>query len=130
MIIKVVCSNPERTKQNLIRNGENLIKSIEIGPPSKPPPQPPAPVPVAGFPPMFYPRWVWCKQCFEGQWGGPCHCHHGSCGIPYQQPPSSYDGYVRLTPSYDGWPSGCCCDRSHGCRCEYYTENYPPCTLM
>ncbi|KAJ9689980.1 hypothetical protein PVL29_012580 [Vitis rotundifolia] len=95
----------------------------------KPPAPAPAPAPVPGYP-QFYPVAVCCKPCFDLGHGGPCH--HGN-GIPYQRP-STYDGYVRLVPSYDepygGWPSGCRCNRSYGCRCEYFTEENPACTIM
>ncbi|XP_034698064.1 early nodulin-75-like isoform X2 [Vitis riparia] len=111
-------------------------------PPEKPKPQPekppekpqksekpPAPAPVPGYP-QVYPVAVCCKPCFDLGHGGPCHHGHG---IPYQRP-STYDGYVRLVPSYDepygGWPSGCRCNRSYGCRCEYFTEENPACTIM
>ncbi|CBI18630.3 hypothetical protein VitviT2T_014765 [Vitis vinifera] len=89
----------------------------------------PAPPPVAGYP-QFYPVAVCCKPCFDLGHGGPCH---HSYGIPHQRP-SSYDGYVKLVPSYDesygGWSSGCRCNRSYGCRCEYFTEENPACTIM
>ena len=88
-------------------------------PPTGPPPEKPTPQPATPKPP--YP---------DLGHGGPCH--HGY-GIPYQRP-SSCDGYVRLVPSYDepygGWPSGCRCNRRYGCRCEYFTEENPACTIM
>ncbi|XP_003635040.1 protein PYRICULARIA ORYZAE RESISTANCE 21 isoform X1 [Vitis vinifera] len=88
-------------------------------------PKVPVPTPVTGYPPFIYPPGVCCKSCYEGRGGGPCH--HGY-GIPRQPP--SYDGYMRLVPSYDGWPSGCRCNRSYGCRCEFFTEENPACTIM
>ena len=88
-------------------------------PPTGPAPEKPTPQPATPKPP--YP---------DLGHGGPCH--HGY-GIPYQRP-SSCDGYVRQVPSYDepygGWPSGCRCNRSYGCRCEYFTEENPACTIM
>ena len=121
-------------------------KPVEIIKPPPPAPAPapaqaplPAPVPVMavhGYP-QFFPVPVYCKPCYEVGYGGPCQHGYGT-GIPYQ-PPSSYDGYVKLVTSYSetpaattvGWPSsGCRCNRSYACRCEYFTEENPACTIM
>ncbi|XP_034697575.1 protein PYRICULARIA ORYZAE RESISTANCE 21-like isoform X1 [Vitis riparia] len=151
VMIKVVCCYPEKIKTKLICKGGKIIHSIEVRAPEKPKPpadkpkppadkpEPPAdkpkpqadkpkvpvPTPVTGYPPCIYPPGVCCKPCYEGRSGGPCH--HG-CRIPRQPP--SYDGYLKLVPSYDGWPSGCRCNRSYGCRCEFFTEENPACTIM
>ena len=106
VIIKVVCSYPEMIRTKLICKGRDIIKCIEVIPP---------PPPVPGYPVFIYPIKVCCKSCYEGHGGGPCH--HG-CGIPHQP------------PSYDGWVSGCRCDRSYGCRCEFLSEENPICTIM
>ena len=127
-------------------------KPVEIIKPPPPAPAPapapsqaplPAPVPVMavhGYP-QFFPVPMYCKPCYEVGYGGPCQHGYGT-GIPYQ-PPSSYDGYVKLVTSYSetpaattvgvgvGWPSsGCRCNRSYACRCEYFTEENPACTIM
>ncbi|KAJ9689972.1 hypothetical protein PVL29_012573 [Vitis rotundifolia] len=141
-MIKVVSCCPEKIKTKLICKGGKIIHSIEVRAPEKPKPpadkpKPPAdkpkeadqkpkpkpeakpsvpvPTPVTGYPPFIYPTGVCCKSCYEGRGGGPCH--HGY-GIPCQR------------PSYDGWPSGCRCNRSYGCRCEFFTEENPACTIM
>ncbi|KAL6332819.1 hypothetical protein AAG906_015083 [Vitis piasezkii] len=152
VMVKVVCCSPHKIRDKLICKGGKTIKSIEIikalrrrenhpageakkaekPKPADPPKhveKPPDSAPVAGYP-QFYPVAVCCKPCFDLGHGGPCH--HGY-SIPHQRP-SSYDGYVKLVPSYDesygGWSSGCRCNRSYGCRCEYFTEENPACTIM
>ncbi|KAL6332667.1 hypothetical protein AAG906_010007 [Vitis piasezkii] len=154
VIIKVVCCCPEKIRTKLICKGGDSIKSIEVRTPVNPklPADKPkktdekqkpakdkpkktdeepkhekktqerAPVPT---PVPEYPTGVCCKSCYEGRHGGPCH--HGY-GVPHQPP--SYDGYIRLVPSYDGWASGCRCDRSYGCRCEFVIEENPTCTIL
>ncbi|KAL6332663.1 hypothetical protein AAG906_010003 [Vitis piasezkii] len=87
-------------------------------------PKPPQPTTVVGYPPF------WPVELPRPP--APAPGHHGY-GILYQRT-SSCDGYVRLVPSYDepygGWPSGCRCNRRYGCRCEYFTEENPACTIM
>ena len=150
MIIKVVCCCPEKIRMMLICKGVDIIKCIRrkkspleksngavnpmahsLPPPpetekkKKPTQQPP---PLLGYP-LFYTIGVYFKPCYEGH-GGRRPCHHGY-GIPCQPP--SYDGYVRLVPSNDGpygnWPSGCCCNRCYGCRCEFLIEENPTCPI-
>ncbi|CBI25755.3 unnamed protein product, partial [Vitis vinifera] len=121
--IKVVCCCPEKIRTKLICKGGHSIKSIEVITPVNPklPPQQkkkPQQSPE-------YPTGVCCKSCYEGRRGGPCYHEYG---IPHQPP--SYDGYIRLVPSYDGWASGCRCDRSYGCRCEIVIEENPTCTIL
>ena len=131
VIIKVVCSYPEMIRTKLFYKGSDTIKSIEVIPPEKPPPppppRPPTPVrtPVPEYPEFIYPIGVYCKSCYGGRDGGPYH--HGY-GIQHQPP--SYNEYVRPVPSYDGWASGCRCDRSYGCRSEFDIEENPTCTIM
>ena len=130
VIIKVVSCYPEKIRTKLICKGGDTIKSIEVippekppkpppkpppTPPQKPPPTPPPPPPVPAYPVFFYPIGVCCKSCSGGRGGG--SCHHG-CRIPHQP------------PSYDVWVSGCRCDRSYGCRCEFLIEENPTCTIM
>ncbi|XP_034698615.1 uncharacterized protein LOC117924150 [Vitis riparia] len=134
VMIKVVSSSPENIKKQLLSEGGETIKKIEV---LEKKPKPPAdkpkgaeekpPTPVRGCPP-FYPTGVCCncKPCSEGRGGSPCH--HG-CGIPCQPP--SHDGYVRLVPSFGGWTSGCRCNRScGGCRCEIFSKENPTCTIL
>ncbi|XP_034698080.1 protein PYRICULARIA ORYZAE RESISTANCE 21-like isoform X2 [Vitis riparia] len=149
VIIEVVCCCPEKIRTKLICKGGDTIKSIEVIPTENPPepapkpalkpapkPEPapkPAPAPKpepapkpAPAPPIpgylafiypigVYPIGVCCKSCYEGRGGGPCHHRYG---IPHQP------------PSHDGWPSGCRCDRSYGCRCEIVIEENPTCTIV
>ena len=117
------------------------VEIINLPPPAPAPALAPAPAPVPviavnGYP-QFFPVPVYCQPCYEVGYGGPCQHGYGT-GIPYQ-PPSSYDGFVKLVPSYSetpaattvGWPSsGCRCNRSNACRCEYFTEENPACTIM
>ena len=91
-VIIIVCCYLEKIRTKLICKGGNTIKSIEDIPPEKPQPPPP---PVPRYLAFIYPIGVCCKSCCEGCGGG--SCHHGY-GIPHQPP--SYDGYVRLVPSY------------------------------
>ncbi|KAJ9689978.1 hypothetical protein PVL29_012578 [Vitis rotundifolia] len=130
-------------RTRLFSRGGGIIKSIDFIPPAPPPapapapappPEPPlppepalppVPIPVTGYPAFIYLTGVCCKSCCGGRGG--CPCHHGY-GIPHQPP--SYDGDVGLVPSYDGWASGCRCDRSYGCRCGLVIEENPTCTIM
>ena len=136
-MIKVVSSSPENIKKQLLSEGGETIKKIEV---LDKKPKPPADKPKAADQkpkpkseekpptpcPLFYPTGVCCKPCSEGRGGGPCH--HG-CGIPCQPP--SHDGYVRLVPSFGGWTSGCRCNRScGGCRSEIFNEENPTCTIL
>ena len=133
VIIKVVCCSPEKIRTKLMCKGCDIITCIEVIPTENPPepepakPEPVKPAPeqakpapalapsVPGYLAFIYPIGVCCKSCYEGRGGGPCH--HGY-GIPHQP------------PSHDGWPSGCRCDRSYGCRCEIVIEENPTCTIM
>ncbi|KAL6332829.1 hypothetical protein AAG906_015094 [Vitis piasezkii] len=141
VIIKVVCCCPEKIRTKLICKGGDSIKSIEVRTPVNP--KLPADKPKrltrsktckdkpkkTDEEPKHEKNTgtgtVCCKSCYEGRHGGPCH--HGY-GVPHQPP--SYDGYIRLVPSYDGWASGCRCDRSYGCRCEFVIEENPTCTIL
>ena len=139
MIIKVVCCNPERIRQKLISKGGKSIKSIEMRLPGKPkeadqkpkpppadkpkPEDPPKPKKPVEKPPPPAPATALLKVN-PHIYGIPCY-EPGSRG-PYH-PPSSYDE----PPAGGGWPSsGCRCNRSYRCRCEFFTEETTPCTIL
>ena len=147
MIIKVVCCNPERIRQNLISKGRKSIKSIEMRLPGKPkeagqkpksppdekpkPADPPKPKKPMEKPPPPAPAtallnvnpYIHGIPCYEPGYRGPYH--HGY-GMSYH-PPSSYDEPL----AGGGWPSsGCRCNRSYRCRCEFFTEETTPCTIL
>ncbi|XP_044462251.1 protein PYRICULARIA ORYZAE RESISTANCE 21-like isoform X2 [Mangifera indica] len=111
--IKVVCCSPEKIKQKISCKGGESIKGIEIVPPPKPKPkeekpkEKPAPSAATAPAPCFpqNPVRVCCRECYEGQGGGPCY------QLGYRGPPICYDGYYGR-PVYDSWGGG-----RGGCYC-------------
>ncbi|KAL6332701.1 hypothetical protein AAG906_010041 [Vitis piasezkii] len=120
VIIKVVCCSPEKIRTKLICKGCDIITCIEVIPPPPPPPPPPVtppppppvtpppPPPVTPQPPPPRPPPT----------------------PPPPTPPPTVPGIPHQPPSYDDWVSGCRCDRSYGCRCEFLIEENPTCTIM
>ncbi|KAK4263511.1 hypothetical protein QN277_028910 [Acacia crassicarpa] len=146
VIIKVVCCNPEKIRDELCCKGCGCIRSIEIPPPPPPPPLPPPPPPPPTPPPppppplpppppvpppppppprpgiCCVPIRICCVPCSEGRPGGPCF--DGYC-----RPPPCYQGYYFARPVYDSYSGGRPCYVS---RCDQYCneDNATGCTIM